>query len=90
LGFIVFGALGLYLHEIVPQEYGVSKSCNIGNKKRDTMIKEFSNEQVNVAINEAEEDNDSKQERQSVYETLHSDIEKYPLFCRDLCKVYEE
>ena len=97
LGAVVFLILGLYLHEIIPQEYGIRKHplfiieyfCKKPKKTQKNSIKS-QEQQYNEIDDDPEvqiEDLDSKTERDFVNNiTNYSD---FPLICKNLQKVYK-
>jgi len=96
--------LGLYLHKVVPQTYGVPKHpcfCLKGLKKKGKKSKRRDVDEISdleqVRENEDQpvfdydlnlEDADSKAERNYVYNLEKSEYYKYPLIVKDLRKIY--
>lgn len=90
-GFVILGLLGIYLHEIVPSDFGVSKEpfwmkwCS----KPKSPLSEWSSDDVNLEVGESEEDEDAKAERSKVASMSIHQFAEYPLICKDLRKVYK-
>ena len=96
----IFLMLALYLQHVVPQSYGVPKhplfffkKCLNKNGYLYKVI--FGAGETNIELSEKEreeldkeEDQDSKNERQTVYRLDHDNFYKYPLIVKDLRKVY--
>lgn len=93
VGAIVYFVLGVYFHEVVPQEYGTSqemlfflKSCR---KKKKTHYRRSLPADQSVKIDELQEDEDTKSERVAVDKIdSEEELTQYPLICKDLRKVY--
>ncbi|CAD8183724.1 unnamed protein product [Paramecium octaurelia] len=87
VNFIVFGLLGVYLHEIIPQEFGVSSEPWIFRLFKKKKIEFRDEDEYKINIQDAQEDQDSKNERDKVYRIKN--YEDYPLICKDLRKTYQ-
>ena len=89
---------GLYLHQVVPQTYGVPKhplffiQPFIRRNFPDLYLKIYGDEtNLKAYMDEeelAEEDQDTKGERRAVYELKKENFWKYPLISKDIRKVY--
>jgi ABC-type multidrug transport system ATPase subunit len=102
LGAVIFLVLGLYLNEVLPQEFGVPKHplffLHFLSKKKATSkttasdnyveLDENSNTPKNVDVDLSMEDEDSKAERRFVHE-LRGSYSEYPLVIKDIKKVYK-
>ncbi|KAL4456247.1 hypothetical protein ABPG74_014208 [Tetrahymena malaccensis] len=89
VGFVVFTLLGVYLHEVIPQEFGTQQHwlfCLRKLRKRNKG-NEFDSSMVNQNFEGLQEDQDSKQEREFIRNI--EDHSQYPLVIRDLRKVYK-
>ena len=84
-GALIFLVLGIYLHEVVPQEYGIRKHPLF-------FLPFFGNGDKNISSQEAAEDEsefediDSKNERKFVNSI--NNVAEYPLICKNLQKIY--
>jgi len=84
IGSLIFLIIGIYLHEVIPQEYGIRKhplfffSCFA--KSRPSSSEEL-DELCEL------EDLDSKNEREFVNSITK--IQQYPLICKNLQKIYK-
>lgn len=95
--FAVFMVLGMYLHEIIPQEYGVARPWtypvkflkDMCRKKIDDSEKIEQDKQLDKYVKEEDEDEDARHERVEVGRfTDH--FAKYPLICNNLRKLYKK
>lgn len=99
---VVFMLLALYLNQVVPQTYGVPKhplflcrdwSCKKKHRNREELdifeeVEEADRNRENDVNILSNEDNDSKHERNTVYNLKREDYYKYPLIVKDIRKVY--
>jgi len=97
VGAVVFLLLGVYLYEVVPQEYGVRRpllffleDCPCPKKKqKQGQLQEEKMRIVQIdKEQEAKEDDDCKKEREHVLSMGEPDS-NIPMFCKNLRKVYE-
>ncbi|CAI2381584.1 unnamed protein product [Moneuplotes crassus] len=97
---IIFMLAALYLHQVVPQTYGVPKHplflCRAMKCKKKVHIEEEFRRSVHEEENSqsdhpeelVNEDEDSKKEREEVYNLDKDSYHKYPLIIKDIRKVY--
>ncbi|CAK64013.1 unnamed protein product (macronuclear) [Paramecium tetraurelia] len=85
---VFFAIMGIYLHEIIPQEFGVASEPWICKFFKKTDYMEFYEEdQLGLNVNQLEEDTDVLEEREKVYKLKN--LEDYPLVCKDVRKMYQ-
>jgi len=89
IGALIFLILGIYLHEVIPQEYGIRKhplfifDCFFKRSKQTSSTSSQNPEDPELQL----EDFDSKTERDFV-NTIKNPSE-YPLICKNLQKIYK-
>ena len=93
VGSIVLLILGIYLYEVIPQEYGIRKHPFFCIKRKKKMNKKKFSQDCELLIdsndsNLDKEDQDSKNERKKVY-LINQKFSNFPLICKDLKKVYK-
>ncbi|EGR34219.1 hypothetical protein IMG5_020170 [Ichthyophthirius multifiliis] len=92
IGFFFFTFAGIYLHEVFPQEFGITQHwlfCLKKFKRKRNQILEQKESNQNILEVELQEDQDSKKERMFVQSIHFEDLKKYPLVIKDLRKVYK-
>lgn len=99
--FFVFQLIGMYLHEVIPQEFGVAKpllypfySFKRFLKRRmrgrqDDSDKVSDDKELRKYVSEDDEDEDSRHERIEV-SRFQDYFTKYPLVCNNLRKLYKK
>ncbi len=100
---MVFFILGIYLFEIVPQEFGVRRSplfpiyaiINLFKAKNSVQINTSDDPQLRDYISDHEEDDFSKKERQKIVHFASEEDQEaikneYPLIINNMRKLYKK